>query len=129
LTAKIIGIKVYKEKGSKGENLTQAELVAGEGIAGDRHNDVTLLTKDALLFAEQNPGGLCFGRFKENILIDTDLQGISRITLGTAILETTARKKFCFTDCSHFSEENKCPFSKGVAFAQVVQNGVIIIHE
>jgi MOSC domain-containing protein YiiM len=125
LTAKIIGIKTYLEKGGEGKVLTQAELKEGEGISGGRHNDISLLTKDAHLFAEQNPGGLCFGKFKENLLIDADLQDVNCLTLGDAILEIIGGKKFCHKNCIHFSEENECHFRKGVAFAKVVQGGMV----
>jgi len=129
LTNKIRHIKIYPEKGSKGELLSQANLQENEGIVGDRHSDISLLTTAAQLFKEQNPGGLCFARFKENILIDADLHGIDHITIGDAVLGLGAKKKICIPECSHyktyFLNGKKCPFSEGVAFARVLKGGAI----
>ncbi|MCL2621255.1 MAG: hypothetical protein FWD97_10025 [Defluviitaleaceae bacterium] len=115
---KVIQIKIYPEKGSAGERLIQAQFVAGEGIAGDRHNNVSLMTETARKFAEKNPEGMCMAKFKANLLVEGDLS-------DNEILKITGGKKFCFEECTIFSTE--CPFGEGVGFAEVVKNGVISV--
>ena len=118
-------IKIYPKKGSKGESLTQAVLSPGKGIPGDRHNDISLQTEKALMFSEENPGGLCFGKFKANIIVSEDINNISRLYFNDAVLEIIGHKKFCFTDCVHFSEKKDCPMYNGAAMAKVIKGGEI----
>ena len=129
LNPKVLSIKIYPKKGAQDELTASAELKVGEGIVGNYRNDISLLTKNAQLFAKQNKNGLCFGRFKANIVIDAiSLQNISQLKIKDVVLRIDGGKKFCFADCAHFSEEKMCPFQEGVAFAQVVRGGIISIH-
>ena len=69
-----------------------------------------------------------FTRFKENILIDGNVEDVQNIPLGDALLKAGQKVKVCLPQCPRFvpEEENKkCPFAKGVIFAKVVQSGMI----
>jgi MOSC domain-containing protein YiiM len=124
---KILSIKIYSKKGCAGESLTHATLSPEEGIIGDRHNDIALLTKSAIDFAAQNPGGACFAKFKENLIIDADFDENKQITLDNAVLEIIGGKKFCFEQCKYFAKDKPCAFKEGVAIAKVVQGGEIVV--
>jgi hypothetical protein len=124
---KILSIKIYSGKGCPGKNLTHATLSPEEGIIGDRYNNIALLTKSAIDFAAQNPGGACFAKFKENLIIDADFHKNKQITLDSAVLEIVGGKKFCFEECKYFTKDEPCPFKEGVAVAEVVQGGEIAV--
>lgn len=113
---KIIEIKIYPEKGSEGQVVKQAQFIVGEGIVGDRHNNVSIMTKNAKQFAEENPQGMCMSKFKANLLVEGDLA-------DNETFKITGGKKFCFSECPIFSEN--CPFAMGVGFADIIQNATI----
>ena len=123
---KISSIKIYKEKGCPGQPQTTAQLTPEEGIAGNRHNDITLITQAAQAFKNQG-GGMCFAKFKENLIVEGSLHHDKPIEIGKAQLEITSGKKFCFKECQFFSEIKKCPMQEGVAFAKVTKGGNITI--
>ncbi|MCL2855597.1 MAG: hypothetical protein FWE21_08260 [Defluviitaleaceae bacterium] len=126
MTNQILSIKIYPQKGCEGEALTQATLAPNQGIPGDRHNNISLQTKNARHFMEENPGGICFAKFKANILFDGQLQNSELLELGEAALEITGGKTFCFDSCKYHSVDKPCPMHQGVAFGRVVRGGLII---
>jgi len=70
--------------------------------------------------------GLCFGRYKENILFDAALSSAlipgTRLTVGEAILEISVGDKRCFEQCPLHGQGRYCGTK---SFAKVVQGGVI----
>jgi len=126
LSAKVLGIKIYTKKGCEGEVLTTARLTPDEGIVGNRHDDLCLLTTTAQEFMKKAEG-LCFPRFKENLVVEGDLSDSGTLAIGDVVLELTGGKKFCFPECAYFSEDGGCPMTGGVAFARVVQGGVVTV--
>jgi len=114
-------ITIYPEKGGKGESAAKVQLVAGEGILGDYHKNVSLMTTASHEFVRQNPSGMCMARFKAaNFLVEGDLA-------DSEFLKITGGKRFCFPECPIFSDD--CPFKAGVGFADVIKDGVITIEE
>ena len=138
MTAKITTLTRYPEKGEPGIASPELTLIAGRGIEGDCHRDsprpVSLLLAEARRWMESQPEkGLCFGRFRENILIEglspEALIANCTLTVGDAALHILADSKYCFHECRYFSEETPCPLSIGARFATVLQDGVIRIGD
>ena len=126
LSAKVLGIKIYTKKGCAGEALTTAQLTPEEGMVGNRHDDLCLLTATAQEFMKK-ADGMCFPRFKENLVVEGSLHDSGTLAVGDAILTITGGKKFCFPECAYFSEDGGCPMTGGVAFARVVQGGTVAL--
>ena len=140
---KVLALKRYPEKGSKAEILTQLNFIKGEGAEGDYHTDISILSKQASDWMQQvkdcGKQGLCFNKFKENILIDlTDapsfsgingIKNIKQLAAKDLILQVLDKKKFCFKECDYFKEDAECPLSEGAAFACVQQSGTLTLHQ
>jgi len=96
---------------------------------GDRQitlQDLNL--KDWILKQEQR--GLCFDRFKENIIIAgldfEELKPGSKLSVGRVKLQITNWKKKCYSkECTIFESVNPCPFPKGCLFTTVLCSGPI----
>lgn len=127
---------IYKEKGQAGNRVLHADCVKGAGILGDIHaqggdRQVTLQDlhlKDWML--KQEPRGLCFDKFKENITIaGLDFEALkpgSKLSVGRVKLQITNWKKKCYSkECTIFEKVNPCPFPKGCLFATVLCSGPI----
>ena len=125
MTAKIVKLNRYPgDKGTPAEELTEMLLIKGIGIEGERkrkgERQVSLLTEEALNWA-QNRENLCCGKpFKTNILLDGCLRDAELLTLGDVVLRISARK-FCV------HEGTTCPLYEGAAFAEVLHGGRISV--
>ena len=74
--------------------------------------------------------GLCFKRYRENILLGNvdfpELQPGDQIVFEEAVLEVAAYKKRCFPDICEFAATGKtCKFSGTFCFAFVKKSGMI----
>jgi MOSC domain-containing protein YiiM len=134
LNARLAGITRYSAKGSPGEKLIEAELIAGLGLAGDYHQggerQLSLLSAETRAWLDrQNGQGLCFARFKENLLLEgfasEYLADGSSVQVGDAVLRIHAEKKYCHTECPLFSGGETCKLPESVLFAEVERGGTI----
>lgn len=134
-SAKIIGLTRYRKKGEPGEPLSEMNFLEGFGIERNLHQggerQVCLLLAEARLWmeaqTEQAKIGLCFGRFRENILIEglplEDLESGSLLYIGNAVLRISTHSKHCYDECNLFSKRMTCRLSGGAAFAVVERSG------
>jgi MOSC domain-containing protein YiiM len=133
---RIIGLGVVPEGSKKSVALDEAELVAGCGMVGDKHygddvRQVCILLKSSADWRDAQPperSGLCFPRFKENILLDGLIPGGlepgDRITLGEAELIIDSYKN-CYPECLIYDESTDCILKRGGYFASVTKSGTI----
>jgi cyclic pyranopterin phosphate synthase len=136
----IESIKIYSAKGTPGEKLSEAMLNENLGLEGDFHakggdRQVSLLcaeTKDLIL--KQKEKGLCFSRFRENIIIqgfDHDiLRSGMRLEAGVfaenpVVLEITGETKICHKECSLYEAGKRCTLSGMSLFAKVIKGGIL----
>jgi MOSC domain-containing protein YiiM len=129
----VVRLTRYAAKGAPGEPLQSARLRAGLGMEGDSHarggdRQISLLSLGARQWidarAEQ---GLCFRRFKENILfdgIDSPPPG-ARLRAGEAEIEISAQSKECFEECPLFSRGRSCILPGQNLFARVIRGGLL----
>lgn len=77
----------------------------------------------------QTEPGLCFGRFKENLLIegleDEKIVDGCLLQIGGALLKVRVGKKYCHSECPLFSRGESCKLPESVLFASVAQGGII----
>jgi MOSC domain-containing protein YiiM len=113
----------------------QAEFVRGRGIAGDKHygeesRQVCLLTKAAADWRDSQPPGrqgLCFRRFRENVLLGCagdDPQPGDRVTLGDAEVTVDSFKN-CYPECPIYNANEDCPLKLGGTLATVTKSGTV----
>ena len=137
---KITALTRYRKKGEAGEPLCEMNLLEGLGVEGDFHQggekQVSLLSAEVRLWidaqTEQAKKGLCFVRFRENILIEglpEDLKSGSLLRAGDIVLRISERGKRCHDECAFFSEGLPCRLSGSAAFAAVEQGGTIRIGD
>jgi cyclic pyranopterin phosphate synthase len=131
----VIELTRYSTKGAPGEKLEKARLLEGLGMEGDFYakggeRQISLLSVKSRNWMEaQHEKGLCFGRYKENILFD----GISadvfragdRLKTGEAVLEISSLNKHCHDECPLFNKGQKCILSGQSLFAKVIQGGYV----
>jgi cyclic pyranopterin phosphate synthase len=139
--AAIVSLSRYRKKGEPGEQLTEMQLLEGLGVDGDYHQggerQVSLFSAEARLWMEtQTIKGLCFGRFRENILTEglalEDLESGGFLSVGDAVLLIGMRGKHCYDECrlfSKFSKGKPCRLSGCAVFAAVERGGTIRIGD
>ena len=128
----------YHKKGEPGTPLHEMKLLEGLGAEGDFHQggerQVSLLSAEAGRWMEaQTEKGICFGRFRENLLIEglpiEDLKNGSLLRAGAAVLRVSMRGKHCYGECPLFSKGTPCRLSDCAAFAVVERGGVIRVGD
>ena len=131
----VVKLTRYPAKGADGEPLVQARFIEGQGMEGDFHacggqKQISLLTVEerTKMDAYAEPG-LCFGRYRENILLD----GISpdalvpgkKIKTGGAVLEISDTGKRCFEECYLHRSGQSCFLAGRSLFARVICGGLV----
>ena len=131
----IIKLIRYTAKGLPGEALQSVRLLEGLGMEGDFHaqggeRQLSLLCLEQRQWMdEQAEPGLCFKRYKENILLDglppaILVPGI-RLKAGEALLEISDAGKHCFEECPLFSTGRHCVLANRKLFAKVARGGLV----
>ena len=134
--ARIIRLTRYAAKGVPGETLGSARLLAGLGMEGDFYarggeRQLSLLCLETRQWMDRSSAikGLCFGRYKENALLDgiapADLGPGTRLKTGEALLEIADAPKACFPECSLFSSGQDCLLAGQYLFAKVIRGGFV----
>gem|GEM_PF-227797 len=126
----------YSAKGAPGEVVQSARLFAKLGMEGDFHatggeRQLSLLSWEERQWMDnQAEPGLCFDRYKENILFDVALPPPARVpgtrlAVGEAVLETSDGGKQCFDQCPLFGQGRPCLLAERSFFAKVARGGVV----
>ena len=138
MTAKITVLKRYCKKGEPGEVLQEAKLLAGLGMEGNLHQggerQICLNTQEIRDWMDSlEEKGLCFKRFKENILIEGIPSGKLphgiQLRVGEAVLQLNPNSKDCHDECRLYSQEVKCCLSECAVFAIVEFSGVVRVGD
>lgn len=132
-TARLYEIYIIEEKGQPGRKKDCAKVKAYGGIIGDRHCDdsqkpISLLAKGTVEWMKaQSVKGLCFRRFKANLVYEGELEpevGM-KLQCGETVLEITGGKGRCFPECERYSRGLPCALPNGLWFARTVTGGAI----
>ena len=138
MTAKITALNRYPQKNEPGEELREARLLTGLGMEGNLHQggekQLCLLTAEIREWIKaQAQKGLCFERFKENILIEGLPGGTitpgAKLRAGETILRVSKNRKRCHECCGLLSREIPCRLSGCAVFAAVERGGVIRVGD
>ena len=118
----VSGLRIFEEKGKPGIEKDAVKVLKGGGIEGDRHcfdkdRQISIMTRNAYEWMQaQEVEGLCFRRFKANIVIDTKGGSIPgpRLKAGGAVLAVEG-KKHCFKECArcreHIGDKVQCDYN------------------
>jgi cyclic pyranopterin phosphate synthase len=138
MSGKIASLTSFKERGMDGQSMQELTLLKDLGVEGDLHQggdrQVSVFTVETRKWMEtQEVKGLCFKRFKENILfedlpLDT-LQPGDLISLGDAVLRISTFIKPCFDECPLYSAGTPCHLSQCAKFAIVHQGGTVRVGD
>jgi MOSC domain-containing protein YiiM len=129
----VIKLTRYAAKGEPGEAVESALFLEGLGMKGDFHakggdRQLSLLSRQDQQWMEaQAEQGLCFSRYRENILLNLPnlLEPSARLQVGGAVLEITETIKQCFEQCPLFSRGQTCILAGRNLFAKVVKGGIV----
>ena len=119
--------------------MQSVRFLAGLGMEGDFHAEdstlggerqISLLSQEERRWMDsQAKPGLCFGRYKENILFDVDLSPVlvpvTRLAVGEAVLEISDSGKSCFAQCPLFDQGQACVLAERSLFAKVIHGGLV----
>lgn len=133
---KISGLHIFEEKGKPGIEKDKVKVLKGGGIEGDRHcfdkdRQISIVTGDTLAWMQkQEVEGLCFQKFKANIIIEargTDIRG-TRIKAGDTVLAVEGKKR-CFEGCRRCQEEMDCMLKESCYYASAVSDGELHVGD
>lgn len=127
-------IQIFKEKDLPGEELQKAYTVEGHGIYGDRHcmdAEKPISISDETLekwINEQEYKGLCFRRFKTNLILENlsqlDVKVGDKIKIGDTVLEISGAYKKCFKEgCEIYENSVPCRLPGNMLFAVSLDSG------
>jgi MOSC domain-containing protein YiiM len=130
----IAKIMVRAEKKSAGVELTEGFLHEGHGLegdyfAGEGERQFSLITVEAQTALCEGEAGLCTGRYKANIVLDSisvdELEPGKQFRAGDAAFEITGAKKNCYEECNLPQNGKRCRISGKHLFAKVTSRGKI----
>lgn len=132
----VSGLRIFEEKGKPGIEKDAVKVLKGGGIEGDRHcfdkdRQISIMTRNAYEWMQaQEVEGLCFRRFKANIVIDTKGGSIPgpRLKAGGAVLAVEGKKR-CFKECGRYREHMDCMLKDSCWYASAVSDGEIHIGD
>lgn len=130
----VTSINIKEEKKGKVRSISKAYLQIGKGLARDVNSqggekEVSILTFEGREQIGDSKEGICMKRFYGNIEIKgldiTKLAIGQRLKIDHTILEITVIGKECFPECSLLQRGEICPLPTSVAFAKVIEGGII----
>jgi len=136
MSAKISYLTIFRSKGESGESVTEVNLLKDLGVEGDFHQggerQVTILPAETRRWLDaQTERGLCFDRFRENILIEGsgEIKPGSLLSVGDAVLRISAFVKPCFDECALAACGTPCRLSGRAVFATVERGGTVRVGD
>ena len=132
-------ILISKVKGQPSESVNRVKALVEQGLEGDRFCDgsdrqISILAEDVNRWmSEQEVQGLCFRRYKANILVDdaevSQWKSGDHLKVGEAILAVTVMEKECFPECRRHSRGLECRLQGGCCYARVLETGTIMVGD
>ena len=132
---RIKAISISKNRGTRKDNVSVAELkvdfgIEGDAHAGNWHRQVSLLAEESIAKMRAKGAAVKEGDFAENITTEgIDLQSLtigSKLRLGrVAEVEITQFGKECHSGCIIFQQIGDCIMPREGVFAQVIKPGRI----
>lgn len=135
---RIIAVCISVQKGTPKQNVREATLIAGHGIAGDAHagswhRQVSLLSWQAVEDFRARGAQVQHGCFGENLLVDgidfASLPVGTRFVCHDAVLELTQVGKKCHNHCQIFKTMGECIMPTQGVFARVLRGGVVKVGD
>lgn len=130
----VLAINISAKKGVQKDMVDEAVFQENFGIVGDAHSgkghrQVSLLATESIdKIRTQMPGGICFGRFAENITTKgikiCEMKIDTLLKMGDeVIVKITQIGKECHNECEIKKMAGECVMPKEGVFASVVQGG------
>ena len=123
---------IVPEKGKPGAAVETVRVNAGGGLDGDRHcqngaKALCISTEGIGRWMQEELKGVCFGRFKANILLsgtaDCKLETGTRLEGGQAAIVITGGKGACYEDCVRYKAGLPCRLRSECWFAVGARDG------
>ena len=130
----IRAICISERRGTKKQEVLQAELkekwgIVGDAHAGDWHRQVSLLSQEKIEAFRSKGADVAYGDFGENLVVEGfDLAALptgTRLKIGDAVLEVTQIGKECHSHCEIYQRMGECIMPKEGIFARVLHGGCI----
>lgn len=133
--ARVISIRVDNINGSS--YTLKCNVFKESGIEGDRNRDleraIAIVDDQFIVNKTTITDGFCSLRFKENIIIEgldvSNLDANVTLTIGTSRLQISDIGKKCHKNCPAYKLDGSCLMYKHVAFARILEDGVICIDD
>lgn len=131
---KIRAICISERRGTKKQEVLQAELkekwgIVGDAHAGDWHRQVSLLSQEKIGAFRSKGADVAYGDFGENLVVEGfDLAALptgTRLKIGDAVLEVTQIGKECHSHCEIYQRMGDCIMPREGIFARVLHGGRI----
>jgi MOSC domain-containing protein YiiM len=133
LNGRLVALR-YKDRSSETtRETTEARLIPDLGMEADARGgpgprQLVLLSEEARRAVnEAQVPGLCYARFRENLLIaglePGELAPGTELVIGQARIRISEARKRCYPECE--LPHGDCAIRPGVAFAEVLQGGTI----
>lgn len=115
----------------------ECKVTRNMGIDGDRVRDIdraiAIVDDTFIVNKTTTTSGFCSLRFKENLVIEnldiTKLDANLTLSIGSCKLQISAIEKKCHSNCPEYREDGSCLMYKHVAFARVIEGGVISMYD
>ncbi len=138
MSGKIIAVCTSANKGERKTNVGRAELLPGQGLAGDAHagfahRQVSLLAIESIDKMRAKGLDVGPGDFAENLTTEgIDLVSLpvgTRLKIGDALLEVSQIGKECHTRCAIYYQAGDCVMPKEGIFAVVLAGGPVAVGD
>lgn len=130
---KVSAIRIFEKIGSPGRKMPSIRFADHAGIIGDVHYgekemQVSIMTKETENWM-QDKKGLCFRRFRANIVLegikDENLAEGNYLKIGDTVLLISGFEQRCFSECERYVKQMECRLMNGCCFAKVMKDGKI----
>lgn len=134
----VTAICISKQRGTRKEPVSFAQLEPDYGIIGDAHagkwhRQISLLQQEKIDAFRETGAAVTPGAFGENLVVSgIDFRSLPVGTLlrcGDVLLEMTQIGKECHTHCAIYHQTGDCIMPREGVFARVLQGGTIAVGE
>jgi MOSC domain-containing protein YiiM len=132
MQGRIIAVCTSKNKGERKKNVGEANLLVGLGLEGDghagfKHRQVSLLALESIEKMRQKGLDVHPGDFAENLTTEgLNLPSLpigTKLKIGEVLMEVSQIGKECHKPCSIYYQAGDCVMPKEGIFAIVVTGG------